>query len=63
MELTCHDDQVTLDALIDLAIRLDQLIQCWSKVSGLACLSAPSVSPEPMQISYTWHHIAEREKG
>lgn len=28
MELACCDDQDTLDALIDLATCLDQLIQC-----------------------------------
>lgn len=48
MELACHNEQVTLNALIDLAIRLDQIIQHQSKVSGTAYTTAQAASPEPM---------------
>lgn len=62
MELSCCDDQVTFDILIELAIHLDQLIQRQSKISDAVCTTALHASPEPMQISCTWISITEREK-
>lgn len=62
MEFTCCDNQVTLNALIEFAIYLDQLIQCQTKVLGPVCSPASPASLEPIQIGCTWLSTAKRRK-
>lgn len=50
MELACCDEQLTLDSLIDLAKRLDQLLQSRRPVSSERNVAMQSATAEPMQL-------------
>lgn len=48
-KLACHDDDTTLETLIEMAIRLDHLLQ--DRKSQVFFVSKPKLSPpEPMQL-------------
>lgn len=50
-ELACHDKQMTLNSLIDLATSLDNLIQNHCNYLKSATPPSPVDTPEPMQIT------------
>lgn len=62
MELACHDDQASLNWVIDLAIHLDNLIK--SQPSRHALANLPSVTDhyDPMQISRAKLSLTESER-
>lgn len=58
MEHTCCDDQLTIDSLIDLTIRL---LSCFPAGSDGA-LTTPKNLAEPMQLGRVWPNKSESEQ-
>lgn len=61
-EMACHDESLTLDSLIDLAIRLDNLLHKHPAPRLPAPSIANEVAEEPMQLSRTHMNVEEWER-
>lgn len=61
-KLACHDDQVTLDSLIDLTICLDCLILSCHPALCDGAVTAPKNLAERMQLGRAWLNEAEQEQ-
>lgn len=61
-ELGCWDEQLTLDALIDLMIRLDRLRRTNRPMQWCPRLLEPEATAEPMQLGQAQLHEEERER-
>lgn len=61
-ELACRDDQLTLDSLIDLAIRLDRLLRSRGPIRSEVEVPVQESPVEPMQLGQTRVSMQERER-
>lgn len=62
-ELACCDEQLALDSLIDLTIRLDHLLQSRRTVRSKANVVVQGATAEPMQLGRAQLNEEEREKA
>ena len=63
LELACRDDNLSLDQLISMAIRLDNLLQSRKKpVRNPEPMATPALQPEPMKVGSVRLPEAERRK-
>lgn len=60
-ELACRGEQLTLDDIIDLAVRLDRVRRTNRPARWSTVPSEPAPSEEPMQLGRTRIHEKERE--
>lgn len=62
MEMACHDEKVSLDPVIDLAIHLENLLHKHPAPHLSHPLTEPFAQPEPMQLSCIRISADERER-
>ena len=61
MELACRDDFLSLNALIAMAICLDNLRERRRSPRPLPFFGRPGAKPEPMELGVTHLSVAERQ--
>lgn len=57
-EITCWDESATLNSLINLAIKMDNLLKDWS--TSISPAHTTKVPPAPIQVRHTHLSLAER---